>query len=138
MPHVAISVYTKMASEHTSSDQFVRQRLRKFATKNPFGRKCKGRVEQLRQAREQRKFSAASQPVVASTDHDLAATSSTQAAVTDSQSVSSDSSVNADNVRGNSTVADIVASTGSRSEVKMKIMQTQDSTSIADKAENGK
>ena len=91
--------YTKMASEHTSSDQFVRQRLRKFATKNPFGRKCKGRVEQLRQAREQRKFSAASQPVVASTDHDLAATSSTQAAVTDSHSVSSDSSVNADNVR---------------------------------------
>ena len=138
MPHVAISVYTEMASKQNSSSQFVRSKPRKFATENPFGRKCKGRVEQLRQAREQRQFSAASQPVVASTDHDLAATSSTQAAVTDSHSVSSDSSVNADNVRGNSTVADIVASTGSRSEVKMKIMQTQDSTSIADKAENGK
>ena len=44
--------------------------------------------------------------------------------------------VNADNVRGN-TVADIVASTGSRSEVRMKTMQTHDPTSIVDKAENG-
>ena len=76
MPHVAISVYTKMASKQTSSDQFVRQRPRNFATENPFGRKCKGRVEQLHQAREQRQFSATSQPVVASTDNDLAATSS--------------------------------------------------------------
>ena len=135
MPHVAISVDTEMASKQTSTAQFVRQKPRKFATENPFGRTCKGRVEQLRQAREQRKFSATSRPVVASTDHDLAATSSTQAAV--SSDTDSSVTVNADNVRDN-TVADIVASTGSRSEIKMKIMQTHDPTSIADKAENGK
>ena len=139
MPHVAISVYTAMASKQTSSDHFVREKPRKFATENPFGRKCKGRVEQLRLARERRSFSATSQPVVASTSRDLAATSSStqsqgQAAV--SSDTDSSVTVNADNVRGN-TVADIVASTGSRSEVKMKIMQTHDPTSIVDKAENG-
>ena len=37
MPRVAISVDTKMASKQTSSDQFVRQKPRKFATENPFG-----------------------------------------------------------------------------------------------------
>ena len=89
MPHVAISFYAEMASKQTSSDQFVRQKPSKFATENPFGRKYKGIVEQLRQAREQRKFSATSQPVVASTGHDLAATSSTRSQA----AVSSDSTV---------------------------------------------
>ena len=134
MPHVAIIVYTAMASKQTSSDHFVRQNPRKFATENPFGRKCKGRVEQLRLAQERRSFSATNQPVVASTSRDLAAISGTQAAVI--SDTDSSVTVNADNVRGN-TVADIVASTVSRSEVKMKIMQTHDPTSIVDKAENG-
>ena len=108
-----------MASKQTSSDHFVREKTRTFATENPFGRKCKGRVEQLRLARERRSFSATSQPVVASTSRDLAATSSsTQSQPQGQAAVSSDTdssvTVNADNVRGN-TVADIVASTGSRS-----------------------
>ena len=140
MPHFAISVYPAMASKQTSSDHFVREKRRKFATENPFGRKCKGRVEQLRLARERRSFSATSQPVVASTSRDLAATSLSTQSQAGQAAVSSDTdssvTVNADNVRGN-TVADIVASTGSRSEVKMKIMQTHDPTSIVDKAENG-
>ena len=75
-------------------------------------------MEQLRQARERRSFSAASQPVVASTSRDLAATSSTQAAV--SSDTDSSVTVNADNARDN-TVADIVASTGSRSEIVLII-----------------
>ena len=45
--------------------------------------------------------------------------------------------MNADNFQY-STVAYIVASTGSRSEIKMMNMQIHDSTSIADKVENGK
>ena len=120
MPHVAISADTKMASKQTSSDQLVRQKPRKFATENPFRWKCKGRVEQLRQARERRTFSAASQPVVASTSRDLAATSSTQAAVSSDTDTDSSVTVNADNARDN-TVADIVASTWSRSEIVLII-----------------
>ena len=79
-------------------------------------------MEQLRQARQQRMFSATSQPVVASTSRDLASTSSTPAAVSVSVSSDTDSSVtvNADNARDN-TVADIVASTGSRSEIVLII-----------------
>ena len=74
------------------------------------------RVEQLRQARERRTFSAASQPVVASTSRDLVGTSSTQAAVSSDTVTDSSVTVNADNARDN-TVADIVASMGSRSEI---------------------